>query len=136
MMRFFMLITAVTAVVSAGHATPATMVVRTADAADKAIELSQISEVVFDDEMVCVKMTSGADFTMADSKFISFRFDNNGGNSPDASSITLTESIDSDGEVTVYDMSGRKVGSSVSGLGAGIYLISKPGGKATKTIVK
>ena len=136
MMKLILLITAVTSVVTNVHATPATMVVRTADAADKTIELSHISEVVFDDEMVCVKMTSGNDFTMADSKFVSFRFDSNGGNMPEASLITLTDNSDTDDSISVYDMSGRKVGSSVNDLGSGIYLIRKPGGKASKTIVK
>lgn len=115
------------------HASSSVMVVRTKGNADKSIELSHISEVVFDDEMVCVKITSGADFTMADSQFISLRFDHNGTGLPDQSSIS-ENALDIDDTEMIYDINGHFVGNSADNLTAGIYMVVKQG--CVKKIVR
>lgn len=113
-------------------AAPTTMVVRSADGTDRSVELSQLGEVSFDDEMVCVKTKSGADFTIADSQFVSLRF-NNERPLPDLSSLT---EVTADAVEAVYDLNGRYAGASVEGLRPGVYVVVKPGCKATRLMVK
>lgn len=127
-------------IMSGVDATPA-LILRTSSGDAYAAELSQLSEVTFRDGKVCVNVTQGSDFTTADSKFVSIRFDQNynGEFGPlgDQSQSAITEiNADGDAPVMVYDMDGRFVGTTTETLGAGVYLIVKPGRKATKLVVK
>lgn len=127
-------------IMSGVDATPA-LLLRTSSGDAYAAELSQLSEVTFRDGKVCVNVTEGSDFTTVDSKFVSIRFDQNYtgefGQLGNQEQNAVTEiTADTDAPVSLYDMGGRYVGSSVESLGSGVYLIVKPGQKASKFVVK
>jgi hypothetical protein len=114
-----------------------TLYLRTKSAADQAVVLGQMNQVVFGDTNVTVNLTNGNDVIIPVADFTSVRI-NNEGTQGGTSGVMDIVADDAEGGWQVYDLQGRYVGDGgyLNGeLTPGVYVV-KSLNKTIKIVVK